>query len=352
MNSCKVLVVNRCYCSNLGDQAINFAMVDFIKRSFQSVEVMSTDLTSKRSTILRIGQPSNNYLLKGFKSLIKCILPVKFIWLMYNFSRIRSQLIEGPDIVIIGGGQLILSNSTFGIACAFWVFISKHYKKKIIFSNVGSGTDFTFLDRFLYKYALNNADGVCVRDLKSKTTIEKLFGVKAYYSGDIVFTENSNETEQPTDKVLLSIPELSVYNTYNPKISKEAYFNNWYDFIISKGIDLDKCVLCFTTQEDFETAYQFKSFVMFNYQIELPVSEMSYSLQELKDLMLISKTVVSGRMHALILGLNAGCDIHVFDISAKLRSFSDEVESSAFNLEDYRDFVKLQTLSFISKFIK
>ncbi|MFM5262449.1 polysaccharide pyruvyl transferase family protein [Aeromonas caviae] len=347
-----ILIVNRGNCSNLGDQAINDAMSKFIMSRYD-YDIHFSDLTAQHNSPLEISKKNNKSIIAiNFRQKLKKILPLKLIWLLRNFNRVKAAIKSGSGPVVIGGGQLILSNSTFGIACALWVFLSKYYSRKVIFCSVGAGSTFSKIDLILYKYALQRCDGVCVRDNESKILLKSYFDINSYCSGDIVFTEMSlDKCIDKNKKVLLGIPDVSVYNTYNKPVGREGYYKIWCCFLRDRGIELPSIDLFFTTQEDYYESLFFRDYVEREYGVKLPIVEAS-NLSSLKLLMCQYTQTVSGRMHGLILALNSGCSVHTFPISKKLSVFNSIISSDDFNLVNYKDNVVRKTEEFFSPYLR
>ncbi|MEU3402329.1 polysaccharide pyruvyl transferase family protein, partial [Streptomyces filamentosus] len=179
----KVLIVNRGCCDNLGDQAINIAMKKFITSNY-NVSTSFSDYTSLSKEPKNIDLNVSNITLKmNLRELLKKFLPLKLIWLIRNYSRLNRIIKDNVDYIVIGGGQLILSNSTFDIAAATWVYLAKSYNIPIIFCSVGAGTNFNFINKTLFSYALRNANSICVRDETSRATIRNEFNIDSYVSG-------------------------------------------------------------------------------------------------------------------------------------------------------------------------
>lgn len=346
----KVLVVNRGNCDNLGDQAINLAMQGFIIKE-SKCEVKFEEFTTLAKEPKRIEIPNINVRIKNkVKVLLKKLLPLKAIWVIRNFFRIKKAVNSDIDIVIVGGGQLILSNSAFDIASALWVYLSKKYNKKIIFCSVGSGTNFSMINKALYGYALKYCDGICVRDVKSKETLKNIFNVESFVSGDIVFT-NQYEEKNTVKKelVLLGIPCLSVYNHYNSNVSHEQYYEIWLEFINDNKVNIKDCTLFYTTYADYVESVNFNVMLENKYGFALPVTDAN-NLEKLELLMDSSRLVLSGRMHGLIIAINNGADVIPFPISKKIESFKDILTDNA-NLEEYKINVNNETRAFLLPFI-
>ncbi|MFB2659169.1 polysaccharide pyruvyl transferase family protein [Shewanella mangrovisoli] len=347
----KVLVVNRGFCDNLGDQAINHAMCSFVSNKF-NVEATFAEYTTlaKSEKLINLNVKPNSFSSK-FREAIKKILPLKFIWLCRNLFRVNSAVQSDVDLVIIGGGQLILSNSAFDIAAASWVLFARLHKKPIVFCSVGAGTDFNYLNKALYKYALHNCDGICVRDEKSRDTIKSTFQVDAVVAGDIVFTaENEPHLSSCRSYILLGIPSLSVYNTYNKHVSRGEYYEIWMDFLKNNAVEINDCSLYYTTEDDFVESLLFSQFLADKFSIDIKIVNTS-SLTKLEGVLSKTRLAISGRMHGLIIAANHSCDILVFPISKKLISFEDTLNSSNDGLLSLKSDISIKTERFLKKWI-
>jgi len=349
----KVLLVNRGKCNNLGDQAIDRAFTGFLKRNFK-VKVFSEDYTSKAKSVDKIRKEKGSWLIR-LKKCVKLFLPLDIIWVLRNYSRIAAS-IHGhkPDLILIGGGQLLLSNR-FAVASFIWVYLAKKNNAQVVFSNIGVGEKFSVLHKLLIGYAVKNCDGINVRDEKSKQRIIDLFGpvFQITVSADIVFTEYKGAIGKPEihrRKTLLGIPDIRVYTEYNAPISREEYYEKWLQYLSGISVILSECKLIYTTSEDYNECIHFSNYIYNRYNIVISIAQYS-DINEFQDLLEGAVKVVSGRMHALILGLNSGCAVKAFPISEKIISFI-EMTSAEGCLPHLKDVSEKSTGNFLSKYLK
>jgi polysaccharide pyruvyl transferase WcaK-like protein len=286
---------------------------------------------------------------------LKKMLPLNFIWLVRNYSRIRLCFLkERPDLVIIGGGQLLLPER-FSMASFLWVWLAKINKVNIVFSNVGFGGDFNYIEKRLTRYAIENSAGVNFRDEKSCKRALKLFPMLKNYvvSSDIVFIDYrflnlESIGNGVREKILLGLTDLNVYNKYNRKLSRESYYRKWMSFLESIDVNVWQVSLIYTTEEDYIEACLFNEYLTEVFGRRLLVEDYN-KLDEFKVLLAKSKLVISGRMHALILGLNEGCGIRGFPISPKVTDFESELSNSL--PMDLANTALVETKSFLAPFI-
>lgn len=334
----KVLIINEGYSDNLGDQAINDSLQYLLKSNYDA-EIMFQDFTrnSKRPKDIVNSQGITNKLSKLLKKFYR-VIPSKIRWLIENIDRVRSVSKDKYDLVIIGGGQLILSNSTFAIAMSLWVFFLNFFgNKNIVLFAVGSGIKFRFIDKLLYKYTFNKVSKIYVRDYKSQKVLKELFNVNADFVYDVAFIYNKILTTNFSEKenILLGVISLAVYKAYNKKIAKEQFFESWIKLLEGNDIPLNKVKLFYTTKDDRQASLEFKEYVFKNYDILLELLETRTKNLLIEELAK-ARLIISARMHALILGLTYNCETITYPVSDKLREF-DKMFNSKFDLEEVQD---------------
>ncbi|MDN2667522.1 hypothetical protein BCU90_07610 [Vibrio lentus] len=345
----KAILVNKCYSDNLGDQAIAQSANKLLKE-LGFIDVCCHDYTSKASSVLNRKQTKGQ---GSLKSKVKQLLPLKLIWTILNVKRIHQTLnVSDSKYLFIGGGQLVLSNTYFPIAAFLWVFIAKRLGYTCIYLNVGAGTKFTRLDERLFNYSLKKSDLILVRDDETKEILDNKFGVRSYLTGDVVFTEKKERERSliRTKTVGVAIPGLYVFNTYNDKLTRDAYFEKWLGFLEENKIDLNDVELFHTTYDDLVESRLFSKYVLGKYKVKLDIKEAS-DINTLNNILNNYGIVISGRMHALIMGIQLGCKPLVFPISEKLISFQSIIDKEK-NLDFYSDCVRTKTLSQLSELIR
>lgn len=344
-----LLLVNRGCCNNLGDQAINKTFVMFLKR-YYDVKVHDVDYTSKSAEPDALKKSKT--FKAGIKEFVKPLLPLNIIWLVLNYRRINNYFLNlKPDLVVIGGGQLLLPGR-FSIASFLWVFLARFHDTKVVFSNVGIGGRLGFIEKMFITYAIKNCNGINARDKCSYERVSQLSkgSTKVILSADIVFASLPHAQKKIlTNRVLLSVPSLDVYNTYNEKVSRSKYYRIWIDFLSEHSIDIDNCTLIYTTSEDYFETIQFYSYILKEFNKQLPIEDYE-DLHGFELSLNNARVVVSGRMHALILAYNKGCKIITFPISNKLVTFSNQMDFNS--ADELINSVEAKTREFLDEFLK
>jgi polysaccharide pyruvyl transferase WcaK-like protein len=339
----KVLVINEGYSDNLGDQAIN----DSLQYLLNINEIKDIDFQDFTKNIdqpipIKLNEVQNAKF--RIKSIMKYLIPVKIRWLLKNLRRIIKASKNNYDLVIIGGGQLILSNATFSTAMFLWIFFLRLFgNKNIVLFAIGSGSRFSLIDKLLYKIALKKVSNIYMRDKKSQKIIKHNFNINSNFVYDVAFIHNkiTQNVNSVKENILLGVISFDVYNRYNKGISsKEDFFESWIKLLKDNHINIKDVKLFYTTQDDGLALLEFKNYISQEYQIKLEVLETN-TKDKLIDELNKSKLVISARMHALILGLTYKCKIITYPISNKLIEF-DNMFNNDFNLETIQNNIKLK----------
>jgi len=322
----RILIANEKYSDNIGDQAISDAMLRYFE-DLEILDVFSCDFSfrpgKKTASRKKIRKPEKRIKIPKVLSKIKFFLK--------NLMKARSISLGNYDYAFIGGGQLILSNSSFSVSMLLFCLMLRLKGTKIFVFSVGVGDRFTFLDAILYGWALKLCDGIYVRDERSKENLANKFRLECVVIPDIAFYLAGNIRETTgRNKDLVCPVDFEVYRRYRNEVGNECislyqYQRIWVK-IIKKCLSFEGCVgvnLGATTIKDLELC---ESLLPLFSEEELLSIELFYhdSWQEFSKVALNCKRVYSGRMHALILAENKGCEAHPFIISNKIKSYKDE----------------------------
>ncbi|MBR7889324.1 polysaccharide pyruvyl transferase family protein [Marinomonas sp. A79] len=327
----RIIIVNEMYSDNIGDQAISEAMADFFGVD-DSVVITKADFS------FRAG-PSKT---KKNKSIIswKKKIPdfIKFTYFFTkNIKNANFIAREKYHVAIIGGGQLILSNSSFSLSMLLYVVFLKLYGTKIKLVSVGVGEKFSLANAFLYKLAFRFVDDIYLRDAKSIENFRKIFGGSAKYSPDIAYYFSEKKIIQndiDTYEDLVCPVDYMVYKRYrkeanNPCLSYNEYKLEWLKIIDNMLLEspLNTIIVTATTQADYDFSLDVYNASKVEYGARLRITK-SNNMYDFLAVARDCRCVVSGRMHALILCHNIGLKIKPFKISSKIISFENEYLNS------------------------
>lgn len=345
----KVLIINEGYSNNLGDQAINQSIINF----FESKGYLTFFLFFSNPSIETL--PNYKYIFDdGFKVKPKSIISklksyfLFFYWFIkYKKTIINSLRKDAFDIVIIGGGQLIISSGSFALSSfsivLYWhsLLIKKYSKAKLYMIGVGVSKSFNIFEVFLFSKSLNRVNKVWVRDSFSKKIIKEIYNKEAELIPDIAFYSKTNEfiiKKEKKDLALIGITNYNeVYSRYNAtkEYSKNDYFKELLAVVQKYKAKNCQVKLFYTTIPDAQECRIFKIFLEDKFNIKVDICK----IENIDNLIVsfdLAKYVYSGRMHALILGMKSNCVVEPYLISQKLKSFNEEYIKESVKINELR----------------
>lgn len=335
----RILTINEYWSDNLGDVAIGETVKKYCLLNGYSVDCVDYTKQSKYEIgEITYKEVNNKKIIQKIKNKVKEIFPITktIIWFKNNwriFWNIRS---ENYDKVIIGGGQLLLSNGYFPIALLVWFFIVKKFMKaEIYLVGVGTGDKIEYQDKIIFKLILPKFDGIYIRDRESVNKLSSISKkIKMELIPDIVYSYNQLFPHGTLIKENIFLVGIMDFKTINKIIqtkysSEEEYMDHWFDLInkYSKNFTVK---LCYNTYSDKKQTYVFKKYCKEKYGVDFEILKTD-KLDELTSALSVSNAIMSARMHAMILGLNFECEVIPFVFSDKLRSFKSEIEDN-FNI--------------------
>ncbi|MCC3648465.1 polysaccharide pyruvyl transferase family protein [Cytobacillus oceanisediminis] len=332
----KALLVNKGWSDNLGDQVIKFSIEHLLEENeyevdfFDFTQTKQTVYTSYKNAaeIEHRKEVDHSFKNKIKKLALKSYLFRNTLWYKNNQNLFKGErLADNYDLIIIGGGQLILGDSTFPFAMYLWVrLLKKRYKNaRLIILGAGAGGSFKFLDKYLYKRSLKQFDKLYIRDHDSINLIKKNFNVESTYIPDVGFyvSKAHKLNFKKEKKVLIGITDFLVYKRYNrTNITEEDYYKYWEEKVINY-INNDYIVeLFYTTMRDLVQTLKLKQRLERDYNLNVNILYCD-SLEELLNEVAKASILISGRMHGLIIGYAYDCEVIPFVISDKLKSFKE-----------------------------
>tara|TARA_B110000879_G_C11173673_1_gene514858 strand:+ start:1649 stop:2716 length:1068 start_codon:yes stop_codon:yes gene_type:complete len=317
-----ILVINEGLSDNFGDQIIKDSIIYLIKKI--DFKPKFEDLTRHSKVV------NHNYyeeiivkkrtFLTPLKSLVW-----KILWIFRNAKRITQASLYKYDAVVIGGGQLLISNGIFPFALFVWVTaLSLRNKKNIILFSVGTQGRHLGIQKFFISRVLNKVVHAYVRDQKSKDILINEFNKESTITYDTAFIFNhiyKSTKKNYKYKYLMGVVDYGVYIHYKngSPLSQNEYFDSWISYLDSQN-DLHNSALIYATPEDRSECVKIKEYIRQKFYIEIDILENNDYFIFLDNLSK-GKTVISGRMHSLILSRVLQKQIMGYPISEKVTSF-------------------------------
>lgn len=334
----KVLLINEGGLGNLGDEAIRLSLEKLLKDA--NCDVSWTPFSGLKKTNIATATRPKPAAAGLLKKLVRKVLPTELRWLLRTWTGFLKHLRANEyDLVLIGGGQLIQSNGSFGLGMFIWVYLfKKFHKKKVILIGVGADGKYTGFDKYLYSKALRSADAIYVRDRDSLSILKNTFGVSSKLIPDIAFyiSEIYKYPPRKEKRVLFCPVHYKVYkkkrNNSEAGLDENGYLQFWEDQIVKYLNDNHQVKLfCTSKKSDLPAAEKLKQSLYCKHGINVEILDIC-TLEELTREIASSEIVVAARMHALIISYCYGCQVIPFKTSEKIKSFEQEYVNSGISL--------------------
>ena len=341
----KILIINRGTCSNVGDQEINHVFAKFLNSNFD-VHIETVDYTSRLNSPIRLNKILRS---RKIKSVLKKFISPQLVWLK-NYNWVKYKLsTEKPDLLVIGGGELLMPG-VFCIAAYIWILAATKLKIPVVMSNIGCRGRFTFIDRWLLKEIDKKVCGILFRDTESyKNYLEinlRADHLKLRIGTDIVYADGDYKPNNFAEYAYaICIIDKKVYEKHNNKISDFEYYEKWIKFLSDKKIfSAEKNILVYATAEDYEESIKFQKHVKRYYGFKFELANIS-NREDFKKILYNCENVVSSRMHTLIIALLMQKTILVHSLSDKLRRFEKDTDHAG--IKQLIDLSRNTTYNFI-----
>lgn len=321
-----ILLINEYFSDNVGDQAISKGISDiFLSKGYLVKNEgfshhQNHYINSNYNEVAR-----RNYLKKWLAS---NIILKSINWTIKNSKRVIYASYNCEGIALIGGGQLILANSSFAIAMLIWVMVLKIFGKKVIILSVGLGEHIGFYEKILYKISFFMSDAIFIRERKGISRLKNEFNVEAEFCPDMAYALTGlNRPQKGFKRCTVCIINYDVHQRYasemgSPALSREQYWAEWESKIhnyLDQGYIIS---FAWTTESDKYETISFLDAVTFHFEYSL--FDNLLNINEIMKEFSKSDIVIAGRMHALILAKISGCEAVPWLISKKIVVFSTE----------------------------
>lgn len=336
----KVLLFNQGNTCNIGDNAIN----NVIKKVFEKEEIeydfFDYWIEEKIFGNLYIKQ-NRNFL---YKIILKLIFHFQLLLdLLYTKYLKKNIILKNYDSIVIGGGELLCGHKGFNTAIYNISRLAEH--ERINLYLIGVSGDLRMpqkrLDRYLI--SLKRFKKIFVRDKYTKNILDSYYKIESSYYPDVVFSYNKvfyNQNTMNKENYLLFVPICFNDNfTTTLKINNEYELVEYYMNIIHEEFkDYDKLYIATTTSEDISIANKIV-LILKNENINFEYIDCK-SLDVYLQLVAKTKRIISGRMHAMIIGAIFNNSFRAIPFKEKLINF--EKEYSDINIK------KIEELSYDS----
>jgi len=339
----KIVIANQFHSDNLGDKLIGEALRTFFNK--KKVEVVLAGFAQTNEQVVSFDDKRKKSRIKAF---FKKITPnfIKFLIKYKNnvYNESIKVSLKHADALVLGGGQLLCHNNVFAYCFLYWTLLAKRHNVPVFVHGIGVNDNLDFLEKSIFKLALSMAKYINCRDISSKEYIREIINKDIFVSPDVVFSMDLS-TEVSDNESILIMPYNydTAFRHFKSFDSRKEYYKMVYDDINNEN----KVILSATTSDDLEECKYLKE-----YLDKRGISCLVYHASNVHELLKcygMVKTIYTGRMHGLILGMILGKRVRPILISRKLEDFSNQYlekpcDISALKLESIKGLETLYRL--------
>ncbi len=351
----KVLLINQGNSDNVGDRLINDTLSKLIGGNYclesKSLEINYPDTpieVAVEQRLMHTGHINTKFFLKSLINKLLRFLMSDYLFFYFKAIYKMTRYIKNSefDIYVIGGGELLKSNHFFIPYMDAWTKMIKNYwpKKRLILFGVSSDQHFTLREEKRLHTILKRFDFVNVRDNATLNVLYKDFAIKAHMSPDCVFVYNYfNQIKiEKENKMLVSVFDYHSLPPNSEWKTKEEYFAYWFKLIKknhSKGLTIK---FIYTCADDALCTLEF--YKMYRKLLEcIDINmKMDYKLDDIVIQIANAESIITGRMHAMILAKQYNTKIVPFIFKNKIACFVDEWINREYNMETVLDEIQEQ----------
>lgn len=323
------IVINQFNSDNIGDKLIGISIKQFFDCKGDNVRLIGFAQTTNQKIEYN---PDTN---AGMLSFIKKIMPSYMKYHLYYRKRINYELkkidINVIDGIVIGGGQLFKHSGLFPFCFDKWSQIAKKNKIKLYIYGVGVDNNLSSNDIKKYRKGIEYATYVACRDDESAKQISQIVQRNVEVWPDVVFSFDIEKSNAIKDKLLIMPYNYeTAHNHFHSLESRERYYEQLIKLVGAN--DYSNVFLSATTSSDLKECYVMRDYLKSNgIQSEIVNCDNYESLIELYK---TTKTVISGRMHAMIIAMLCGVNIIPIEISPKITDFKHSYLESQTSLNE------------------
>lgn len=317
-----ILIINQGNTTNYGDIAINKTITTFFED--KGIHVDFFPFWSEEKVF---GKKYS----KIPKIIMRIIQHLPFILDIFYKRNIKINIKNlNYDGVVIGGGELLCGHRGFNSALYVWTKLLKNKNIPIYLLGVSGDIEMSKVLLIRNRKSLNRCSKIYVRDKYTYKVCKNFYNVKCNYNPDVVFAFNKickrKNDNKISKKFIMCVPIN--YNNQVKNNLKIENINQYYKYLVNliKENNNDNKNVIITSSVLYDNSFS-KDFYIYAKNnlngVEVIFKEYS-NLNDYITLLNESQIVISGRMHALILGLIYGCNIVIIPFKKKLKVFQDE----------------------------
>lgn len=335
-----ILILNQAHTTNLGDIAIGESMEKWVKES--GWNPITLPFWDEKDVFGKISYSHCSALIKTIPLTADIVVGK---WVKEKLDRIARK--TTIDCAIIGGGELLSSHRGFNAVFSCWIheLRRRHIPCCVIGVSVDDRLSTWQINR--NKKALAQCFLVAVRDGGSQKVFKQIYDIDAEMSPDAVFLFGNHIMGNTKSSGIVCVP-VSVQGKRIDGIVVENDVDFYHQVIVNSLSTGDQVIFTATEARDSKFTYELCSQINNKYGTHYKFKKYQ-DLSEFCKLIDGTRLVVSGRMHAMILGLLYGCAPKAIPFKPKLSTFAAEysqcdnienvVEETSRNFKEYAEMI-------------
>lgn len=236
---------------------------------------------------------------------------------------------ERVDIIIVGGGQLLLPINKFVYALLGWYLVGRIADCRYCLVSVGTerlADGVSWGHAAILRFCLDRADIVYLRETYSQSVLEEMTGKSYDLVPDTAYwlPIGSYKRRGKEGVVVCPVEFDAVERLYEYFDDPEAYLEEFIGIVRSVRRE-DECVFVMSTKAGDRDQVK-RLYDELRGRLSGPIVMVRVS--EEKDVLETigwARVVVTSRMHAGIIGHSMGADIHVVRVNRKIGVFENEI---------------------------
>ena len=326
----RILVVNQFNSENLGDKLLNLSLCDALKK--RGIDILSCGYAQTTPQIMHY--LCDNRKIHTLLHSLKRYLPNRLKYIIKYKRDLDKQLntvnIKDCNGIVIGGGQLLKSKSVFLYCFQYWVKLSRKYKIPLYLYGIGIDDNLSAYEIKKYKCLISNVKYINCRDYFSYEFIKSRFDKECSLSPDIAFSYESQMIKSKENVIVMPYCYHTAVSAFSFLLSRQEYYQMLLEKAMPFILSGKRMIVTATTSADIQESYKFIEWIN-KKNIEMEMKYI-YSIEMFENLFSSAECIISGRMHALIMGKIMDANIIPIEISQKIKQFAYDYNTHEFDL--------------------
>lgn len=330
----RIIIIGQSLSANLGDQAIYEALKQIISEKGH-YEIAKYPIKATQFMNLR-----QRYSISWFIKIVRLLtihIPIHYASL--------ARIVRNSDLVIIGGGQLILDHSLLSpIQFLITSFIPKLLGKTLFICAIGAGPIRYRLSKILYRKAISFANQISVRDRYSLCTLVHDIKIKSNnvtLTADPAITLHSKSKKKNRTHSVVGISTMAFqFPNHNVRGVNEKYYkyvNDMHKLVDGLIETTVSRIILIPTEAPYDVEAMGDIYKKVRNKKNVELSSPA-NVDELIEIIRSCDVLIGTRMHSMLLALSHHIPIVGIAWHGKINSLFEAIgmRHLLFNIEEFQ----------------